>query len=443
LIYKGYSYIIISNYYQMISCKSKIIWIVIWIDLKENKANMKKTVFRDSYINGLKPKDKTYRETEGNGFYIRVTPQGKKAWLYRYYYSEKDHGIVLGYYPAMSLSQARTTYQELFDLWQSGVDPKAHLAKLDEAKTNTVKKLVLGWYENYIEKERKQPQQIKQLIDADIIPLLGDIELVKLSPALVTSALDKIVERGARVHANKVLAALKQAFSYGVRRGALLDNPAILLQARDVGGIEKPRDRNLSMHEIKTLLSFLESGTNRMSLQTKLAIKIILHTGVRSGELRLATWNEINFDDSIWTIPKEHTKQGEIMHIHLTEAVKIMFKQLKQHSKCQYVLSVQNNEPLSPKGLSRAIHRIQERVGIAHWTAHDLRRSFCTQLGETLHVDPVVIQKCLGHKMPKIMATYNKNEMLPQRKEALDKWSQYLERLLQDNIVPILLSKCS
>ncbi len=91
-----------------------------------------------------------------------------------------------------------------------------------------------------------------------------------------------------------------------------------------------------------------------------------------------------------------------------------------------------------PKALSRAINRIQERVGIPHWTAHDLRRSFCTQLGEALHIDPVVIEK-----MPKIMATYNRNEMLVQRKEALTKWSHYLESLLQDNIVPMQARKTS
>lgn len=100
-----------------------------------------------------------------------------------------------------------------------------------------------------------------------------------------------------------------------------------------------------------------------------------------------------------------------------------------------------NGEPLSPKSLSRAINHIQERIGIPHWTAHDLRRSFCTQLGETLHIDPVVIEKCLGHKMTKIMATYNRNEMLVQCKEALDKWSNFLESLLHYNVVP--LSKCS
>lgn len=98
-----------------------------------------------------------------------------------------------------------------------------------------------------------------------------------------------------------------------------------------------------------------------------------------------------------------------------------MFKTLKSVSQSDCILSAHEGEPLSPKALSRAIYRIQERIGIPHWTAHDLRRSFCTQLGETLRINPVVIEKCLGHKMPKIMATYNRNEMLVPRKEALTK----------------------
>ena len=66
--------------------------------------------FTDNQIKTLKPEEKTYRITEGNGFYIRITPQGKKAWLYRYYYAGKDQTVTLGYYPTMTLSQARTAY---------------------------------------------------------------------------------------------------------------------------------------------------------------------------------------------------------------------------------------------------------------------------------------------------------------------------------------------
>ena len=89
-------------------------------------------------------------------------------------------------------------------------------------------------------------------------------------------------------------------------------------------------------------------------------------------------------------------------------------------------------QSLDENALPRGIRRIQDRVGIPAWTAHDLRRTFATQLGEAIQIDPVVIEKCLGHKMPRIMATYNKNEMLPQRKEALEKWSECIEQIINN-----------
>jgi integrase len=91
--------------------------------------------------------------------------------------------------------------------------------------------------------------------------------------------------------------------------------------------------------------------------------------------------------------------------------------------------------PMTENAIPRAIKRIQERLGIPDWTAHDLRRTLAIQLGETLHVDPVVIEQMFGHKMPRIMATYNRNEMLPQRKDALESWSNCIHNLLQDRVV--------
>lgn len=80
--------------------------------------------------------------------------------------------------------------------------------------------------------------------------------------------------------------------------------------------------------------------------------------------------------------------------------------------------------------MARAIARIQERAGIDKWTPHDLRRSFATQQGQVLKTNPVVIEKLLGHKMPKIMQTYNRHEMLDDRRVALEQWSDQIEKLM-------------
>lgn len=117
---------------------------------------------------------------------------------------------------------------------------------------------------------------------------------------------------------------------------------------------------------------------------------------------------------------------------------KQLLQQLKSISRSEYVLTgADYRQPLTENALPRAIKRIQDRLGIPEWTAHDLRRTFATQLGETLQVDPVVIEKCLGHKMPRIMAMYNRNEMLPQRREALERWAVCIENMMQDNVLYI------
>lgn len=388
--------------------------------------------FTDTFIKRLKPKEKREEKFEGGGFGIMIYPAGTKTWIYRYKINQKKDYIILGHYPEMGLADARKCFFELREKRRSGIDPKEFIQQQEAYKLCTVENLVMEWYTNYIEKQRAHPQQIKQLIKADIIPLLGKKRLEAIKTKDITLALDKIVARGSPVHANKVLAALKQVFSYGVRRGDLQNNPAALLLAKDIGGAEKPRERYLTLDEIKTLWLFLDNGHHLLSLQIKNAIKLIMLTGVRTGELRLADWSEFNFEQSLWTIPAEHTKTKIVMKIHLSDLTKQLLLEIKEQLSSKYVLpSKDGKAPLTDKALPKAILRIQTRIGIPQWTAHDLRRTFATQLGETLNIDPVVIEKCLGHKMPRIMATYNKNEMLVQRKDALEQWAKCVENLLE------------
>jgi integrase len=398
--------------------------------------------FTDTYIKSLKPSAKRYEEYEGEGFGIRVTPKGVKSWIYRYKMDGKTDKITLGHYPNLSLANAKKCFLELREQRRDGQNPKILIQKQEadkeKRKGNTVKKLVLEWYSGYVVKERKRPETIKKQIEGDIIPLLGNKDLDELRTIDITHALDTIVNRGAPVHANRVLSSLKQVFNYAVSRGRLQQNPAAGIRAKDIGGSEKPCERFLSIEEIKTLWHFLDSDKTQMAPQTKIAIKLILLTGVRTGELRLAQWSEFDFEQSLWTIPVDHGKAGIVVKIHLSSQVKNLLIELKSISQSCYVLSgIEAHNPLTENTLPRAIKRIQQRVGIPNWTAHDLRRTFATQLGEALRIDPVVIEKCLGHKMPRIMATYNRNEMLYERKEALDAWAEYIENLLQNNVVSI------
>jgi integrase len=392
--------------------------------------------FTDNYIKNLQPETDWLEKIEASGLGVRVNPSGNKSWFYRFTFNGNRCKMTIGKYPAISLKEARELLLQAQKLKENGVNPIEHSKQEKLKEKNTVTLLITAWYEGYIEKSRKQPQQIKQQLDADIIPLLGDKEPEKLQPRDITRALDMIVKRGSPVHANKVLSTLKQAFNYAVSRGDMTVNPAASIRSRDIGGLEKPRERHLTLNEIKILWLFLDSDASKISFSIRSALKIILLTGVRTGEISLAKWDEIDFEQSLWTIPASHNKNGLVVKIHLSPFSKSLFQQLFKESSSPHIISnLRSGEPLSDKAIAKAVNRIQERVGIPQWTPHDLRRTFATQLGEALLVDPVVIEKCLGHKMPKIMATYNKNEMLPQRKEALNQWGQYIQDLLNNERV--------
>src|SRR3990167_10366756 len=392
--------------------------------------------FTDTYIKRLRAQAKRQEKFEGGGFGVLIYPAGTKSWIYRYKINDKKDYIIFGHYPAMSLADARKRFNELRDIRRQGSNPRLLLDQERLRETHNVERLFTSWYKHYVEKHLKKPLQIQRQIKADIIPLLGDMELNIIQPIDVTNALDTIVQRGAPIYANRVLSTLKQAFSYAVSRGTMLQNPAANIRARNIGGVEKPRERYLSLAEIKTIWHFLDSESCFMSLQTKSAIKIIILTGVRTAEIRLAQWDSVDFDHSLWTIPPENTKSGVTMKVHLSPFTKEVFQSLKAIQDSTLVLpGLVKDKPLDENALHRAIRRIQDKVAIPEWTAHDLRRTFATQLGEYLNIDPVVIEKCLGHKMPRIMATYNKNEMLPQRKEALEKWAECIHGLIHPTLL--------
>ena len=186
------------------------------------------------------------------------------------------------------------------------------------------------------------------------------------------------------------------------------------------------------MEELKTVWVYLDSDRHKLSTQSVCAIKLIILTGSRLSEIRDAYWSEFDFDNQLWTIPKERYKTGIEHKVHLTNVMIELLKKLKERSKDSDKIL----PSMAEKSLGHSVKRSQTRIGIEKWTLHDLRRTLASRLADTLGIDVVVIEKLLGHKLPKIMATYQKDEMIPKRQAALEAWSDKIEILVNnDNIV--------
>jgi len=382
-------------------------------------------------IKNLKPEEKIVDYQEASGLILRVSPKGRKTWIN--YYNIVGHApkrLMLGTYKNMSLGEARKAYTDAELLIERGTNPAGN------KDIRTVKELAAEFVE-YIKTERTKPEVVEQLLDRDIVPALGRVLLKDVTTVRLTAVLKKIAKR-APVSANRTLSVTKQMFGYAAQMGYMKDNPLRDTKAKVIGGAEVERDRKLSYDEIKLLWHWLNSNQHRMHFRTVAAIKILLLTGIRSGELRTAEWSEIDFGNSLWTIPKSKTKTGIVHRVHLSPLVIELLQSMKADSPLVMPSPVEG-QCISDKALSRAVNRIQKRItGIDEdWTPHDLRRSFANHLDD-LGVEPYVTQKCLGHAMPKIFATYSKSEYLPKRKEALEMWSSHIEALVNnDNVISL------
>jgi integrase len=396
--------------------------------------------FTDPFVRNLKPRALRFDVRDSSGLMLRVTPDGTKTWAWVFKFGGKTRRVTFGTYPKVTLAEARKLHAEALHKKAMGKDP----ASGDYDTKGTVKELADEFYSRYLLKQRTRPDIPKQILDADIVPALGNMRLVEVKPRDIIKALDPIVDRGAHTLANRALSVIKQMFSYGVSRGLIPFNPASEIKRSVVGGKEAPKDRALSLGEIRTLwLGLDDEALSRVSPQVKIGLKILLLTGVRTGELRLAEWSHLDFDRDMWTVPAAITKTKITHKVPLSTLVKRLFQELRQQvGDSRYCLpsfsTDESEKPFTDKAICRAVDRMQDKIGIPYWTAHDLRRTFSTQVS-AMGVAPHIVEKCLGHKLPKIMATYNQHEWLDERRAALNQWAEKIEILTGEKSNVVML----
>jgi integrase len=214
------------------------------------------------------------------------------------------------------------------------------------------------------------------------------------------------------------------------------------------GGDEATRSRSLNSDEIKTLWSKLD--TSEMAKATRIALKLLLTTGQRRGELTFAKWSHFDLDAKLWTIPAEllktsHARKGnpDPHQVPLSPmAIKLLTELQTISADGTYLLPShgrkKNDRPYSAGVLTRAVHINRKHLGIAAFTPHDLRRtaaSFMTKLGiPRLHVE-----KVLNHSTGDIAEVYDRHDYAAEKRIALERWAAHLTLVIagKDNVVPL------
>lgn len=417
---------------------------------------MAEKLLTDKELRSAKAGDKEYLLADGGSLYARVRRavdgSATLTWQYFFKWEGKTERLSIGPYPAVSLLSARQRRDEARAQLKS--DPPQHpvlaarqrvaaaQAKVSaEAAERTVRQLYDDWHQVYLAHHRKDGgARVLECLEHDVFPFIGHRRARTITRADISAVLDRMLARDVRRKANVILALLKQMFAHGVVRGYVDADPTYAFTKKHAGGKERSRERVLSVEELQDLAKRLPQAGLGDARQA--AVRFLLATGARVGEFNKARWADISAN--VWTIPKEHSKNGREHQVHLSAFAQAQLEILAGLRVNDWLMpSRKDDAPIDEKALSKALrdrqlvkplkNRSAKHVGALRlaggdWSPHDLRRTFATRLAD-LAVPPHVIERCLNHTMQGVMAVYNRNDYLPERRAALDAWGVELERI--------------
>lgn len=385
----------------------------------------------DIIVKNTKPRDKKYKLSDEKGLYLLVHPNGSKYWQMKFRFDGKEKILSFGVYPEVTLKEAREKRDASRKQIHSAIDPAAEkkLAKLTRMldQDNSFENVAREWHEK--QKDRytvKHHKAVLTRLENDAFPLLGSRPINQIKAPELLVAVQKIEKRGAVDLSHRVLQTAGQIFRYAIATGrAERDITTDLRGALTVR--KKVNHANLKEDQLPEFLQRLENYHGEP--QTKIALQMLVLTFVRTAELRGMKWSELNFDTAEWHIPAERMKMREKHIVPLSkQAIELLNQVRRLHNNPDFVFPSRINphKPTSENTLIYAIYRMGYH---SKTTAHGFRATASTILNEkNFRAD--VIEKQLAHgERNKVRASYNHAQYLPERKEMMQWWGDYLEKL--------------
>jgi integrase len=407
------------------------------------------------------------RPWDGRGLYLEVLPAGGRYWRLKYRHGGKEKRAALGVYPEVSLKLARERADAARAVLTRGRDPVALWHEVRELRGNDdaaqawreAAELIDGgadpaatWRERKTRAERDAGAtfeavarewlghqsgrwgehtagMIRRSLEADVFPTLGARPMAELRPREVMTAVKAIEARGAGETAGRVLQRVKAVYRFAVVHGRTDTNPMLDLRP---GEVLKPRAvRHRAALEEKALPPFLAVlDTYRGEPTVIAALRLLMLTAVRPGELRGAEWGEIDTEAKLWRIPGERMKMKAAHLVPLSrQALEVLAAQRKVSGSDPAGLVFPSpwypGKAISDGTLNGALRRMG--YGGGSHTAHGFRALFTTVANEHGH-DRDAIERQLAHaERNEVRAAYHRAEYLEERRALLQWWADYLD----------------
>ncbi|MEB6620532.1 tyrosine-type recombinase/integrase [Enterobacter roggenkampii] len=382
-------------------------------------------------VDAAKPREKAYKLADGAGLYLEVVPSGSRYWRMKYRFNGKEKRMAFGVYPAVSLAQARALRDEAKKKLAEGIDPsfakKEEKLVRDVQLNNTFQAVALEWHGTKVSRwSEGYASDIIEAFNKDIFPYIGQQPVNEIKPLVVLNVLRRMESRGATEKAKKVRQRCSEVFRYAIVTGRAEYNPAADLTSA-MSGHESKHYPFLTVEELPDFFKALSGYAG--SPLVVLAARLLILTGVRTGELRGAFWSEFDLEKSVWEIPAERMKMKRPHLVPLsTQALEIV-QQLKVMSGQYPLVFPGRNDPR--KTMSEAsINQVFKRIGYTgKVTGHGFRHTMSTILHEE-GFNTAWIETQLAHvDKNAIRGTYNHAQYLEGRREMMQWYSDYLKLL--------------
>ncbi len=385
-------------------------------------------------VEALKPEAKAYKKADEKGLYLQITPKGSKYWRFKYRVNKKEKLLAIGLYPDVSLARAREKRDEARRLLADGIDPgeyKKHVKQSAiENAANSFEVIAREWF---VKKQKKwtkdHGQKIMRRFERDIFPWLGSRPIAEISPPELLKVLRKIEERGAVETAHRALGSCGEVFRYAIVTSRCERDISQDLK----GALESVKSTHFAAptdpKRLAEILKIIDGYHGSYTVLT--ALKLMPLVFVRPGELRKAKWADIDLGKAEWSYQVTKTQTEHIVPL-ATQAVSLLreLSPLTGNSEYAFPSPRSIKRPISDNTVLGALRR----MGITkeEATGHGFRATARTLLDEVLGFRPEYIEHQLAHavKDPNGRA-YNRTSFLEQRREMMQAWADYLDKLKQ------------
>jgi integrase len=389
----------------------------------------------DAALRALKPKEKDFKVADRDGMYVHVTMKGAMSFRMDYRLNGRRETLYLGRYGSDGISLARAR-EKCIDARQSiaeGVSPaiekQREKRRLKEAKS--FGEFGEKWLRAASMADSTRAMR-RAIFERELLPVWRNRLLTEISPDDLRAHCGAIVERGAPATAIHVRDILKQIYGFAILHGEKVANPAEEVGPASIATFV-PKDRSLSPTEIRIMLKQLELVATLPTI--RLGMKLYLLTMVRKSELQDAVWNEVDFENAVWTIPKERMKRSKAHNVYLSRQpldILIALKTCAGNSRYLLPSRYDADAPMSRATFNRVTYSVVEQakndgLPLEPFTVHDLRRTGSTLLNE-LGFNSDWIEKCLAHEDGRSSrGVYNKAEYEVQRRHMMQEWSNIVD----------------